>query len=187
MNAEEKYQAELKQSDIDHHTPTAGAMNSHIIANLAIHSLKINQASLFARGAASLFLSENAKKWLDFEKEEFEQLNHLLVNNGESIPTTTDQFKEFTMLEENGADKYDYGDAQLFALVKDFDTQTLFITKAIALAEKEDWPELAQNLTNLLAWIKEQIRLTQNFLGHDLREGLYNEEDEDEDDDDDDF
>ena len=26
----------------------------HIIANLAIHSLKINQASLFARGAASL-------------------------------------------------------------------------------------------------------------------------------------
>lgn len=88
------------------------------------------------------------------------------------------------MLEENGADKYNYGDAQLFALVKDFDTQTLFITKAIALAEKEDWPELAQNLTNLLAWIKEQIRLTQNFLGHDLREGLYNEEDEDDDDDD---
>ena len=62
------------------------------------------------------------------------------------------------------------------------DTQTLFITKAIALAEKEDWPELAQNLTNLLAWIKEQIRLTQNFLGHDLREGLYNEEDDDDDD-----
>ena len=57
MNAEEKYQAELKQSDIDHHTPTAGAMMGHIIANLAIHSLKINQASLFARGAASLFLS----------------------------------------------------------------------------------------------------------------------------------
>ena len=46
MNAEEKYQAELKQSDIDHHTPTAGAMMGHIIANLAIHSLKINQASL---------------------------------------------------------------------------------------------------------------------------------------------
>lgn len=41
MNAEEKYQAELKQSDIDHHTPTAGAMMGHIIANLAIHSLKL--------------------------------------------------------------------------------------------------------------------------------------------------
>ena len=26
MNAEEKYQAELKQSDLDHHQPTAAAM-----------------------------------------------------------------------------------------------------------------------------------------------------------------
>lgn len=137
---------------------------------------------MFAKGSASLFLDEYAEKWLNFEKNEFERLNHLLVNNGESIPTTTDQFKEFTMLEENGADKYNDGDDQLFALVKDFDTQTLFITKAIFLAEKEDWPELAQNLINFLAWIKEQIRLTQNFLGHDLREGLYNEEDDDDDD-----
>ena len=44
MNAEEKYQAELKQSDLDHHQPTAAAMTGHIISNLLIHSLKINQA-----------------------------------------------------------------------------------------------------------------------------------------------
>lgn len=179
MNAEEKYQAELKQSDVDHHTPTAGAMTGHIIANLAIHSLKINQASLFAKGKISLFLGNYAEKWLNFEKAEFEQLNHLLVNNNESIPTTTDQFKELSMLEENGADKYNDGNDQLFVLVKDFDTQILFITKAISLAKQEDWPELAQNLTDLLAWIKEQIDLAQKFLGHDLREGLYNEEEDD--------
>ena len=41
MNAEEKYQAELKQSDLDHHQPTAAAMTGHIISNLLIHSLKI--------------------------------------------------------------------------------------------------------------------------------------------------
>lgn len=181
MSAEEKYEAELKQSDIDHHTPTAGAMTGHIIANLVIHSLKISQASLFAKGTASLFLDKYANEWFDFEQKEFASLNHLLVNNGESIPTTTDQFKEFTMLEEDGADKYRDGNAQLFALVKDFDTQILFITKAISLANQESWPELAENLTDLLAWIKEQIRLTQDFLGHDLREGLYNEEDDDDD------
>lgn len=181
MNAEEKYQAELKQSDVDHHTPTAGAMTGHIIANLAIHSLKINQARLFAKGMSSLFLAKYAEEWLDFERSEFDRLNHLLVNNGESIPTTTDQFKEYTMLEEDGADKYRAGDAQLFALVKDFDTQILFITKAISLANQENWPELANDLTDLLTWIKEQIRFTQNFLGHDLREGLYNEEDDDDD------
>ena len=52
MNAEEKYQAELKQSNLDHHQPTAAAMTGHIISNLLIHSLKINQANLFAKGSA---------------------------------------------------------------------------------------------------------------------------------------
>lgn len=182
MNVEEKYQAELEQSDADHHKPTAGAMTGHIISNLLIHSLKISQSSLFAKGNASLFLNQYADKWISFEQEEFAKLNQILVNNGESIPTTAKQLKKFSVLEENGADKYRDGVTQLFNLVKDFDTQTLFITKAITLAEQEDGPELVNNLSDLLAWIKEQIRLTQNFLGHNLREGLYNEEDDDDDD-----
>lgn len=179
MDAEKKYQAELKQSDLDHHKPTAAAMTGHIISNLLIHSLKISQASLFAKGTASLFLAKKAPDWISYERQEFDQLNHLLVNNGESIPTITDQFKEYTMLEEEGSSKYLAGEEQLFAWVKDFDTQILFITKAITLAKSENWPELAANLTNLLAWIKEQMRVTQNFLNHNLREGLYTEEDDD--------
>lgn len=91
----------------------------------------------------------------------------------------TAQFKEYTMLEEDGSSKYLAGDKQLFALVKDFDTQTLFITKAITLANNESWLELSANLTNLMAWIKEQIRVTQDFLGHELKEGLYVEDDDD--------
>lgn len=179
MTSTEQYEQELKQSDIDHHTPTAGAMTGHIIANLLIHSLKISQAKMFAKGPAALFLSQIGNKWISHEQAEFTHFNQLLVNNGESIPTTTDQFKQFTMLEEDGSTKYQPGDTQLFTLVKDFDTQTLFITKAISLAQKENWQELAVNLTTLLAWIKEQIALTQRFLGHDLRAGLYNEEDDD--------
>lgn len=86
------------------------------------------------------------------------------------------------MLEENGATKYEKGNDQLFTLVKDFDTQILFITKAITLAQNENWPELSANLVELLSWIKEQIHQSQNFLNHDLREGLYTEEDDDDDD-----
>ena len=56
MNSEEAYQSELKQSEIDHHTPTVGAMVGHIIANLLIHSLKISQAKFFTTGNANLFL-----------------------------------------------------------------------------------------------------------------------------------
>lgn len=125
------------------------------------------------------FLGEKAAGWIAYERQEFDQLNHLLVNNGESIPIITAQFKEYTMLEEDGSSKYLAGDKQLFALVKDFDTQTLFITKAIALANNESWLELSANLTNLMAWIKEQIRVTQDFLGHELKEGLYVEDDDD--------
>lgn len=182
MKAEEAYKAELKRSDIDHHKPTAGAMVGHIIANLLIHTLKINQAKFFAKGQASLFLEQHADEWIRYEQNEFNRLNQILVNNGKSIPTITDQFKEYTMLEEDGASKYKDGQDQLFALVKDFDTQILFITKAIALAQKEAWPELSANLIEFLTWIKEQIRQSQNFLGHELREGLYTEKDDDDDD-----
>ena len=179
MTSVERYEQELKQSDVDHHTPTAGAMTGHIIANLLIHSLKIGQAKLFAQGPAALFLAQYGSQWVGHEQTVFADLNRLLVNNGESIPTTTDQFKQSTMLEEDGASKYDPGDDQLFGLVKDFDTQTLFITKAIALAQQASWPELAMTLGELLAWIKEQIAMAQRFLGHDLRTGLYTEEDDD--------
>lgn len=65
MTSEERYEQELKQSDIDHHTPTAGAMTGHIIANLLIHSLKVNQAKLFAQGPAAMFLDQNGNKWIN--------------------------------------------------------------------------------------------------------------------------
>ncbi len=179
MTNEELYAQELKQSNIDHHTPTAGAMTGHIISNLLIFSLKVSQAKFFANGSASLFLQEFASQWQNYSMTKFNQLNQLLTDNGESIPTTTKQFVEYSMLEENGADKYLKGEDQLFRLVKDLDTQTLFITKAIKLAKKENWPELEINLAQLLTWIKKQIAKAQRFLNHEIREGLYNEEDDD--------
>lgn len=182
MTSEERFQQELKQSEIDHHTPTAGAMTGHIIANLLIHTLKISQAKFFAHDLAAVFLADHADDWIQFEQAEFNRLSQLLVNNGEAIPTTTDQIKEFTMLEENGADKYLAGSEQLFHLVQDFDTQILFINKAIPLAHNEQWPELETALINFLAWIKEQIALTQRVLGHEVRTGLYTEEDDEDDD-----
>ena len=61
---------------------------------------------------------------------------------------------------------------QLFELVKDFDMQLLFITRAIKLTEKEGHEAQNQLRKELYAWIKEQIRLTQSFLGHEPTEGL---------------
>ena len=180
MTSKELYQQELTKSDKDHHTPTAGAMVGHIISNLLVHSLKISQAKFFARDTSALFLDRYADNWITYEQKQFNELNQLLVNNNESIPTTLAQFNKNTMLVHNGATKYDDGQEQLFALVKDFDTQTLFITKAIKLAQKENWFELELALIKLLTWIKAQIATAQLFLGHNIKDGLYVEEDDDE-------
>ena len=87
MNAEETYQAERIKSEADHHTPTAAAMISHILANL-------------------------------------------------------------------------------------------FITRGIALAEKEEKFGLAEYLKKLYTWIKHQVLLWQRYLGNDVHEEF--EEDDDE-------
>mgnify|MGYP001421540256 CR=1 FL=1 len=54
LSVEERYQAEIKQSDIDHHTPTAGAMTGHIVANLAVLINKLQQAKWYVRDQIDL-------------------------------------------------------------------------------------------------------------------------------------
>lgn len=174
---EEKYQQELVQADKDHHTPTAGAMVGHITANLLVHILKITQVKWFITGETTVFLAQNADNWIEKEYEFFNSINKLLVGEGETILTTTQQVTEYTMLEENGAEKFEEGKKQLFNLIKDFDTQLLFVTRAIKLAKQEKKDVLVSKLCELYGWMKEQIFKGQRFLGYELAGGLNTEED----------
>ena len=167
MDIQEQYEVELKKSYVDPHTPTAGAMTGHILANLWLHQQKINQARLFAKGCASLFLAQYTGEWLNTERQYFDR-----------IPTTTAQFTQYTMLKENGAQKYAPGKDQLFDLIKDFDTQLLFLQKAIALGKKEGLMKLVHTLVDLDTWMRTQILAGQNFLGNDLMTGRYQEDDD---------
>ena len=47
---EERYLAEQKQAEIDHHQPTAGAMADHILANLRVLTNKLVQAAWYVKG-----------------------------------------------------------------------------------------------------------------------------------------
>lgn len=180
MNAEEKYQAELKQADIDHHTPTAGAMIGHIISNLHIQQNKLNQSRYYLKGAAKDFADTEFSRILQEESELFDQLNQLMLDEGEVIPTTSAEFTKYSMLVESGQLKYEDSQVIIFDGVKDFNTQLLFITRGIALAEKEQKYALAEFLKSLYGWMKHQIYLLQSWLGHDVLTGLV-EDDEDED------
>lgn len=176
MEKTKAYQAELERSETEHHLPTAGAMIGHITANLFVHSLKIEQAFLFAKGPGALFLAKQGQVWLTKEIDFFQKLNVALAAEGNLVPTTSKELLEFSMLTEDGAFKYACGTEQLFDLIKDFDTQLLFITRALKLAQKEEHYGQIALLQELYAWIKEQIAFGQKFLDHDLRAGLYTEE-----------
>lgn len=178
MSSEEKYQQELIQSEKDHHAPTAGAMVGHILANLVIHQNKLRQTIYYIKGADRSFVQEIFPEMIAKENQLFDELNHLMLDEGEVIPTTTEEFTEYSMLEENGRLKYEASDYLLMEVVKDFATQLLFITRGITLAENESKFGLAEFLKQLYAWIKRQIYNIQSYLGHEVFEGL--EEDEEE-------
>lgn len=177
--AAERYEAELKQSDIDHHTPTAGAMIGHIISNLAIQQTKLHQTRAYAKGADKAFITPEFTRILAEESELFDELNRLMLDEGEVIPTTTAEFQKYAMLEESGQVKYEDAATQLFGAIKDFDTQNLFITRGIALAEKEAKYALAEFLKQLYGWMKHQIFVLQSYLGNEVTTGLVEDEDED--------
>lgn len=184
MTATELYHAELERSDYEHHHPTAGAVIGHITSNLLLHTLKIEQAKLFARGTAVLFFAQKGNAWEDTEFAFIRKLNRELLAEGDLIPTTSKEVLEFGRLEEDGSRKYKDGNEQLFDLVKDFDTQLLYIGKGLALAKQEGHLGQVAALTDLANWMKGEIAFAQNFLGHDLKEGLYVEEDDDDDEED---
>lgn len=167
-----RYAKEQERSDHEHHVPTAGAMIGHITANLAMHALKIEQAALFAKGPAALFLDQYGRAWIQKELAFWDDINRALHAEADLVPTTSEELLKYSMLTENGATKYADGKDQLFELVKDFDMQLLFITRAIKLTEKEGHEAQNQLMKELYAWIKEQIGLTQSFLGHEPTEGL---------------
>lgn len=178
MTPAEKYQAEQAQAEIDHHTPTAGAMIGHIISNLKIQENKLWQSRYYAKGPDAFFITSEFSKILTEASAFLDQLNQLMLDEGEVIPTTTEEFSRYSMLEESGQRKYEETSTLIFDTVKDFNTQLLFVTRGMALAEKEEKPGLAQLLQTLYAWLKHQSAVLQRYLGHEVMEDL-EEDDED--------
>ncbi|AVK63986.1 DNA starvation/stationary phase protection protein [Lactobacillus sp. CBA3606] len=176
----EKYAAELKQSELDHKLPTAGAMTNHILANLMVEYVKLNQIKWYVQGPDSLALRTEYDRLIVLNTQNFAALADLLLDEDQKPSSTTAELVKYTMLTEDGAFKYADAKTMVAATVKDFDTENLFTDRAIKLAVKEDRPALAAWLTAYRGSNNRQIRQLQAFLGHTARTGL-DEEDEDDD------
>ncbi len=175
---EKLFEAEVKQADIDHHTPTAGAMTGHIVANMVVLADKLQQAKWYVKGINADSLRRLFGQLLTQAYQQRDSLGDCLIDEGLLAPTTQSEFSEYAMLQENGQNKYQAASWLINDFVHDYDTANLFVTRAIKLAEKEDRPVLAATLTSLLGANNHHIRTLQALLGKTPREGL-DEDDED--------
>ncbi|MFD1126419.1 ferritin-like domain-containing protein [Lentilactobacillus raoultii] len=175
---EKLYQAEVKQADIDHHTPTAGAMTGHIVANLVVLADKLQQTKWYLKGLHAAALKQVMADLLQQAYRQKDDLGTVLIDEDLLTPTTQKEFTEYAMLREKGQNKYQTAEWLINELVHDYDTSNLFVTRAIKLAEKEDRPVLAQHLTTLLGENNHQIASLQALLGRTPREGLDEEDDD---------
>jgi DNA-binding ferritin-like protein len=172
------FDEEVKQADIDHHTPTAGAMSGHIVANLVVLIDKLQQAKWYVKGMNAHSLKAYFGDLLVQASQQKDELGRTLVDENLLTPTTQAEFSEYAMLTENGENKYHSAEWLIDNFVHDYNTENLFVTRAIKLAEKEDRPALAAMLTKLLGENNHNIASLQALLGNTPRAGL-DEEDED--------
>lgn len=172
----ELFKNEVKQADIDHHTPTAGAMTGHVVANLVILANKLQQAKWYVKGINATTLKELFDKLLSQAYRQKDDLGKTLIDENLIVPSVQEEFDTYTMLEENGQNKYETADWLINNFVHNYGTENMFITRAIKLANKENRPVLALALTNLLAANKHNIATLQALLGKTARDGLDEEE-----------
>ena len=177
-----QYAAEVKQSDHDHHNPTAGAMTNHIVSNHVVLTNQLRQLRWFVKGANATQLAADFKQTATENSAWIDRLGDDLLDENEIPANISREYAEWSMLEENGETKYLSADAMIDVLVHAFNTDNLFVTRAIALAQKENRPVLAAELVALLGWNNRQIRQYQAILGHDARFGLDEEDDDDDED-----
>jgi DNA-binding ferritin-like protein len=176
------YAAEQEQSEHDHHVPTAGAMTNHILSNHVIMTNRLHQAEWFVKGANAIQLAADFKATNAENAEWIDRIAQALLDEDEIPANITSEYTAWTMLEEHGEVKYLSADEIVAGLVQDFNTDNLFVTRAIALAEKENRPAFAAELVALFGWNNRQIRKYQAVLGNTARVGLDEEDDDDDED-----
>ncbi len=147
-------------------------MTGHILANLAIQRQKLRQGYYYGKGAERGYLKDTFQQMLVEGNKLFDEINQVMLDEGEVVPTTTAEFQQYAMLQESGERKYFSSEALLADTLKDCDTQLLFVTRGIALATKEGKVALATKLGELFGWLKHQIYELQSFLGNDPTTGL---------------
>lgn len=179
---EDKYSAEQEQAAAEHKNPTAVAMANHVISNHTVMSRKMRQAAWFVTDEGvplrKIYLSSNLNATRELDDKYINMLGQAIIDD-DGIPSSIEsEYDEYAMAEEHGELKYTNNEDLIFSIVRDYDTDNLFVTRAIKLAVRDNKPHMESALTELLWFNNVQIRELQELIGHSEREGLDDEDDE---------
>ncbi|MCH4172107.1 MAG: hypothetical protein LKF36_12860 [Lactobacillus sp.] len=155
------FEKEQTKSEQDHHTPTVGAMITHVLANLKFQSFKLEQYGWYAAGHNELFQSIYAAN-----QKSYFTVAEKMLDNGELVPTTVAEMQDYTFLEESGGNKYWPVADMLKDTVLDFKKSQRFINLAIQLAQKQNNPVLEMAMVQLLSQNQHMIYKVEQVLGY---------------------
>ncbi|RZI48378.1 DNA-binding protein [Lactococcus kimchii] len=176
LSIDEKYALEVEKSERDHHKPTAAAMLGHVLANIFYEKIRLKQAGQYAKKAS--YCAEFRKIALK-EDGWFDEISDALLNENELVPTTLDEFVTYhKFIETDPKAKYWSDEALLESFIRDFQSQNLFITRAIKLAQKEEKYALEVVIRELYGYNLAIIRYFAGELGKTVAEFMEEEDDD---------
>lgn len=176
LSIDEKYEAEVKKTEVDHNKPTAGAMLSHVLSNIFYEKISLMQAGLYAksRDYRAKFREITLK-----EEEWFYLISGQLLDENELVPTTLDEFVSYhKFIENDPKTKYWTDEALIEKFINDFQNQNLFIGRAIKLTQKEEKYSLELAIRELYGYNLSIIRYFAGELGKRISEFIEEEDDD---------
>lgn len=168
---QEKYEEELKQEDYDHHNnPTAAAMTNHVLANIHTMHVKLHQYHWYVKGPNFFALHAKFEDLYDENEKWFDKLAEVLLSSGEKPVSTTEKFLKYSLLKENGADKYLGAERMVENVVADYRATRDLVTRTINMAGEVGQFVLEDTLIGYKEAIDKNIWMLQAFLGKEALE-----------------
>lgn len=166
-----KEEMEQEEKEHDHHNPTAAAMTNHIIASQGILNTKLHQYHWFVKGPHFFTLHEQFEELYTDNAKYFDEIAERLMASGAKPASTTEQYLQYSLVQEDAAGKYLSGEEMVGNIVDDYRTVRDIAGRAITLVQKEKDAVLEDLLIDYKGYLDKTIWMLQAFLGKDALEG----------------
>ncbi|MDO4671207.1 MAG: DNA starvation/stationary phase protection protein [Aerococcus sp.] len=155
-----------------HHTKiNAAAIIDHILANSHTLHVKWHQYHWYVKGRDFYSLHEVFESLYNDNEKWFDALAKRVLASGFKPASTTEEFQQYTTLNEAAEDKYLSGEEMAEQAIEDLRSNREFVIRAIRLAQAETDDALEEVLIDYKDHLDMAIWQLQAFLGKEALEG----------------